>query len=84
MNLFAVTVEKHGDWFVLMVSRCGMKTRAGPRLQRGLVGSGKMFKGEFKHENKRDAENAAKQLEEYLNTYEFSKKHRRKRWSGII
>ena len=73
-----VSDEAHG--YRILVKRYGLESRVGPRLQRGLPGSGAMFEGAYVGENPAELMQTAKKLEDYLNKYEetrFKRKRRR-------
>lgn len=68
--------DTHG--YRILVSRYGLESRAGTRLQRGLPGSGNMFTGDYVGADREQLEKTANDLQKYLNDYENSRTRRRK------
>lgn len=72
-----VNDETHG--YRILVSRFGLESRCGTRLQRGLPGSGNMFEGTHKGQDKQELEKVAVRLEKYLNDNEEKRTERKRR-----
>ena len=80
MSPFKTRVESDGvDGYRILVSRYGSESRAGPRLQRGVAGSGNMWTEPFQGSNKDDLERSADRLADYLNAFEIKNTKPKKR-----
>lgn len=62
----------------ILCSRFGLESWAGPRLQKGLPGSGNMFVGAHKGNDRAELEKVAERLEKYLNDNEDKRGKKRK------
>ena len=67
------------DGYRILVSRYGLENRAGPRLQRGVAGSGSMWSEPFTGPNREQLEQSAVRLAAYLNAFEVKNTKPKKR-----